>query len=172
VVGTGDIGTHVARLLAACGMRVTGVSRTGAPADAAFALVATVASLPDLVGEADVLVLTVPLTDATRHLVDRTLLARMRGAFLVNVGRGAVVDEAALPEALDAGRLRGAALDVFETEPLPPTSPLWADPRVMISPHVSGLTTVAGVVAGFGECLAAIRRGETPRWVVDRQRGY
>ena len=107
-----------------------------------------------------------------RDRVSRELLSRCRGAVLLNAGRGAVVDEAALPEALDNGWLRGAALDVFEVEPLPDNSPLWTDSRVIISPHISGLTTPQGAIAGFLECLTAIERGATPRGVVDRERGY
>jgi phosphoglycerate dehydrogenase-like enzyme len=91
---------------------------------------------------------------------------------LMNAGRGAVIDEACIIPALDRGWLRAAALDVFEVEPLPTDSPLWRDPRVVISPHVSGLTTIDGAAHGFLECLTTFERGETPRWVVDRQRGY
>ncbi len=172
VVGTGDIGTHVARLFAALGAEVTGVSRSGRGDAAVFAKVATVDALPSLVPDAAWIVVTVPLTTATRGLFSRDLLARCRGAVLMNAGRGAVVDESAIPDALEQGWLRGAALDVFEIEPLPDASPLWSDPRVMISPHISGLTTNEGAAAGFLECLAAIERGETPGWVVDRSRGY
>jgi len=99
-------------------------------------------------------------------------LALRRGAGLLNAGRGAVIEEQALPEALERGWLRAAALDVFVREPLPPDSPLWNDPRVIVSPHISGLTTTAGAVAGFLECAEALARGEMPKWVVDRTRGY
>jgi len=172
VVGTGDIGTSVARLFSAMGCSVTGVSRTGGDAAPPFNKRATVDALPELVGDAAWIVLTLPLTGSTRGLFGRVLLQRCRGAILLNVGRGGVVDEASLPEALNSGWLRGAALDVFETEPLPPTSPLWDDARVIVSPHISGITTVEGVVDGFVECLDAFGRGETPRWLVDRETGY
>jgi glyoxylate/hydroxypyruvate reductase A len=118
------------------------------------------------------LILTVPLTPDTRGLVGETVLRACKGAVLLNAGRGAVVQESLLPRALNEGWLRGAALDVFEVEPLPADSPLWDDPRVMISPHVSGLTTIEGAVEGFLECLAAFERGETPKWIIDRDRGY
>jgi phosphoglycerate dehydrogenase-like enzyme len=172
VVGTGDVGTHVGRLFAALGCRVTGVSRSGRGEPTVFSNVLSTESLAHVAVEADWLILTLPLTPATRGLVGESVLSACRGAFLMNAGRGAVVDEAILPRALDAGWLRGAALDVFEVEPLPATSPLWDDPRVMISPHVSGLTTIEGAVNGFVECLAMFERGETPRWIVDRDRGY
>ncbi len=172
VVGTGDIGTHIARLFSALGANVTGVSRTGGGDPTVFPRLATVHALPTLVANIEWIIVTVPLTPATRGMVSRELLSRCRGAVLLNAGRGAVVDEAALPEALDNGWLRGAALDVFEVEPLPDNSPLWTDSRVIISPHISGLTTPQGAIAGFLECLTAIERGATPRGVVDRERGY
>jgi phosphoglycerate dehydrogenase-like enzyme len=172
VVGTGDVGTHCARLFAALGAQVAGVSRSGRGDASIFSAIARTDELPDAVTHADWIVLTVPLTHDTRHLFDRALLARCAGAVLINAGRGAVVEEAELPEALNRGWLKGAALDVFETEPLPATSPLWDDDRVMISPHISGLTTTEGAAMGFLECLAMFERGETPTWVVDRERGY
>ena len=172
VVGTGDIGTHVARLFTAIGAHVTGISRTGRGDESVFARIAGVEALPALVGDAEWIILTVPLTHNSRGLISRGVLERCRGAILINAGRGAVVEETALPDAFDRGWLSGAALDVFEVEPLPETSPLWSDPRVMISPHISGLTTNDGAVVGFLECLALIERGETPAWVVDRARGY
>ncbi|MBC7894882.1 MAG: D-2-hydroxyacid dehydrogenase [Cytophagaceae bacterium] len=172
VVGTGDVGSAVARQLSALGVDVTGVSRTGRSDEPAFAAVYPVDALPHLVGEAQWIVLTLPITPATRGLFSRDILSRCRGAVLLNAGRGAVVDEAALSGALDQGWLRGAALDVFETEPLPESSPLWTDVRVMVSPHISGLTTTAGAGDGFLECLAELESGRLPAWVVDRERGY
>ena len=172
VVGTGDVGTHVGRLFAALGCHVTGVSRSGTGDGAVFHRLARVNQLAGLVGEHDWILLMTPLTHDTRHLFDRAMLSRCRGAVLINAGRGAVIDEAVLPHALDAGWIRAAALDVFETEPLPEHSPLWNDPRVIVSPHMSGLTTNAGAAAGFLECLASIERGEQPIWLVDRERGY
>jgi glyoxylate/hydroxypyruvate reductase A len=132
----------------------------------------TVDRLPDLVADADWIVLSIPDTPSTRGLVSRETLSRCRGAVLLNAGRGAVVDEAAIPEALDQGWLRGAALDVFATEPLPAASPLWNDPRILVSPHISGLTTVAGAADGFLECVASLEQGVLPKWTVDRARGY
>jgi phosphoglycerate dehydrogenase-like enzyme len=172
LLGTGDIGRAIATSLAALGVHVTGVSRSGVSTHPAFTAVHRIDALPDLVGHADWLVLSLPDTPATRGLVSREVLARCRGAALLNAGRGSVVDEAAIPEALDAGWLRAAALDVFATEPLPATSPLWSDPRVMISPHISGLTTIEGAASGFLECVESLERGEWPRWTVDRARGY
>ena len=172
VVGTGDVGTHVGRLFGALGCRVTGVSRSGQGDATVFSATHTSDALAAVVGTADWVVLTLPLTPDTRGLVNEKILRACNGAVLMNAGRGAVVDESVLPRALAEGWIGGAALDVFETEPLPEASPLWDDPRVLISPHVSGLTTIEGAVAGFLENLATFERGELPRWVVDRDRGY
>jgi len=172
VVGTGDVGSHVARLFSAVGATVHGVSRSGRGDASVFATTSTVSELPRLAGSADWLILTLPLTSETRGLIGRDVLGACRGAVLMNAGRGAVVDEATIPEALEKGWLSGAILDVFETEPLPKDSPLWDDRRVMISPHISGLTTAEGAVEGFLECLDEIERGQVPARVVDRDREY
>jgi phosphoglycerate dehydrogenase-like enzyme len=172
VVGTGDVGTHVGHLFRSIGCDVHGVSRSGSGGDSVFSTRSTVSSLTAIVPKADWLIVTLPLTSHTRGLIGRDVLQACRGAVLMNAGRGAVVDEVLLPAALDNGWLRGVALDVFEVEPLPGSSPLWADPRVMISPHISGITTTEGAATGFLECLAALERGETPKWIVDRDRQY
>lgn len=172
VVGTGDIGRAIARSFHALGITVTGVSRSGSSVDAPFAAVHRTEALAELVGDADWIVLVVPSTPATRGLVSRAVLARCHGAVLLNAGRGAVVEEAALPEALDRGWLRAAALDVFEREPLPAESPLWGDERVLVSPHISGPTTIVGAGSGFLECLADLEAGRVPKWQVDRSAGY
>jgi phosphoglycerate dehydrogenase-like enzyme len=172
VVGTGDVGTHIARLFSALGAEVHGVSRSGGGDATVFATTSPVSELRRLAATADWLILTVPLTSETRGLIGRDVLSACRGAVLINVGRGAVVDEAIIPDALDNGWLAGAALDVFAVEPLPADSPLWDDRRVMISPHISGLTTHDGAIAGFLECLDEIERGETPARTVDRDREY
>jgi phosphoglycerate dehydrogenase-like enzyme len=128
VAGLGEIGREVARLAEAFGMRVLSLTRTAGDLD-------------ELLPHADSVVLTLPLTDETRGLLDRRRLRSMRkGSILVNVGRGAVVDEEALVEALRDGHLRGAALDVFAQEPLPPESPLWALDDVILSPHTAALS--------------------------------
>ena len=173
IVGTGDIGSNIARLFAALGVEVHGVSRSGGSSDAAvFASLSKVSELRSLAATADWLIVVLPLTSETRGLISRDVLSACRGAVLMNAGRGAVVDEAAIPEALDEGWLSGAALDVFEVEPLPASSPLWDDPRVMISPHNSGPTTINGAIEGFLECLGQLERGQLPERTVDRDREY
>ncbi len=142
VLGLGAIGREVARLASAFGMRVIGVNRSGRnPGSSAERVIAT-GELVDVLPEADAgVVVTVPSTDATRGLLDAAALAALpRTAVVVNVGRGAVIDEPALIEALVAGRLAGAALDVFAQEPLPDHSPLWQLPNAILSPHTAALS--------------------------------
>jgi phosphoglycerate dehydrogenase-like enzyme len=157
VVGVGEIGREVVRLARAFGMNVVGVKREAGGDWAAPE------QLGDLVGEADAIVVTLPLTDETRGLIDRETIARMRdGAILVNVGRGAVVDEDALVAALRSGKLRGAALDVFTEEPLPASSPLWELDNVLLSPHTAALSVKENerVVERFEENLRRYLTGE------------
>ena len=172
VVGTGDVGTSVARLFNALGCKSYGVSRSGDGDASVFAAMAQVSALKDMCAIADWLILTLPLTAATRGVISQDVLSACRGAVLINAGRGAVVDEASITVALDNGWLRGAALDVFEVEPLPIESPFWQDTRVIVSPHISGLTTVEGASGGFLECLKAFEDGASTRWLVDRERQY
>ena len=139
VVGLGPIGLEVARLGAALRMRVVGMRRR--PRGDEPCETWPLARLDELLAMADALVLALPLADETRHLLDRSRLARMkRGALLVNVGRGALVDEKGLADALASGQLGGAGLDVFEVEPLPPENPLWSMPNAILTPHSSGDT--------------------------------
>jgi phosphoglycerate dehydrogenase-like enzyme len=163
VVGVGAIGLEVARLADAFGMRVIGVKRDLGEHVPYVASVHPPDELGDLVGEADAVVITLPLTDETRGLIDRATLARMRdGAILVNVGRGGVIDEDALIDALRSGKLAGAALDVFEEEPLPETSPLWDLENVIVSPHTAALSWHENerIVELFAENLRRYLRGD------------
>ncbi|HTN87137.1 MAG TPA: NAD(P)-dependent oxidoreductase, partial [Sorangium sp.] len=113
-----------------------------------------------------------PLTDETRHMINAQVLARARNCWLINVARAPLVDDAAMLDALDDGRLAGAALDVFMSEPLPADSPLWLHPRVLISPHVAGVTSIEGAVDGFLQALRALEQGRKPERVVDMREGY
>jgi phosphoglycerate dehydrogenase-like enzyme len=139
VVGTGPIGRAIARQLTAVGMRVAGAGRVHRADDPDFGTVHGPEERPAAFGAADYVVLVAPLTPATRGMVDAQALRAMKPtARLVNVGRGALVVQADLVEALRSGRLAGAALDVFEEEPLPADSPLWDMPGVIVSPHMAG----------------------------------
>lgn len=105
-------------------------------------------------------------------MINDAVLNRLRNCWLINVARAPLVDEAAMLRALDDGRLSGAALDVFSTEPLPAGSPLWSHPRVMISPHIAGVTSIEGAADGFLAALSALNAGQMPERVVDVAEGY
>lgn len=164
VVGLGPIGVEVARLGAAFGMDVVGVRRT--PRGDEPCTTVAMDGLEELLPRVDALVLALPLTDETRGLINANALTAMRNdALLVNVGRGGLVDEAALCQALEAGELGGAGLDVFEVEPLPATSPLWALENVIITPHSSGTSpgNDGRATEIFLENLSRYVRGEPMR---------
>jgi phosphoglycerate dehydrogenase-like enzyme len=175
VVGLGDIGRATARLARAFGMRIVGVRRQEGGTDRDADEVVSNTHLDRVLPRADVLVLSAPLTPETRHLLDARRIALLsRHALVVNVGRGPVVDQEALTAALGAGRIGGAALDVFETEPLPPDDPLWRLPNVLLSPHTADHT--AGwreeSMRVFVDNTRRFRAGEPLRNVVDKRRGY
>lgn len=166
VIGYGGIGQAVGRRATALGMRVISVRRQQEFGDA---------TIDDVIAEADYLVLSTPLTPATFHLLNRERIAAMRPeAVVINVSRGKIADEKALIEALEAKKIRGAALDVFETEPLPADSPLWALENVLISPHSADHTPDSHqrVMTFFIENLRRYQRGESLENVVDKEQGY
>jgi phosphoglycerate dehydrogenase-like enzyme len=177
VVGTGGIGQAVARRFSALGARLAGVRRRpelGTPTG--FEEVVGDDELDEMLGWADVVVLAAPATERTSHLLDAPRLRLLRrGAIVVNVARGALVDEAALVEALSEGRLRGAVLDVFSQEPLPADSPLWRLPNVLVTPHVSAVSPARfwdRMLALFLENWERYRRGERLLNQVDASAGY
>jgi phosphoglycerate dehydrogenase-like enzyme len=173
VVGTGRIGREAARLLRALDAHVIGVVRTlrdRTPADVDADEIAEIGDLDAILPRLDAVVLATPHTPATEALLDARRIALLpERAIVVNIARGDVVDEAALAEALAAGRLRGAALDVFTTEPPPDSSPFWDLPNVLVSPHSA--STVAEendrIVEIFCENLHAYLAGRPMRNVLD-----
>jgi phosphoglycerate dehydrogenase-like enzyme len=174
IIGYGGIGRAIARRAGSLGMRISAVRRSGRPDDRARILTGADA-IDRLLADSDVIVLSVPSTPATRGMIGARELTRMRrGAVLINVARGDVIDEAALLDALRSGHLRGAALDVFTTEPLPPDSPLWSLDNILITPHVSATTPrfwerEAELMIGN---LRSYLAGEPMRNVVDMAAGY
>ncbi len=174
VVGLGSIGRTFAGVARAMGMRVLGVRRGGTPdpiADEVFA----VDRLHEALGRADYVVIFTPRTPETRGLFDRAAFAAMKpGAVLVNLGRGHVVDEEALVEALRSGHLRGAASDVFAQEPLPADSPLWDAPNHFISPHCGGDDAEANnrILALWSANVRRYLNGEPLQSQVDTRLGY
>jgi phosphoglycerate dehydrogenase-like enzyme len=168
VVGYGPIGQEVVRLATAFRMDPV-IVRRAVRGDEPCA-VRSLDELPAVVADADAVVVALPLTDATRGIVSREVIAAMpTHAVFVNVGRGELVDQPALTESLVAGRLGGAGLDVFATEPLPADDPLWDLSNVIISPHNSGSSdgTAGRVAAIFLDNLGRFVRGEPLRNEVD-----
>ena len=144
IVGLGAIGRAVAKRGLAMGMTVVGTDPTRQAAAAAVELGVHLLALDDVIATADVLSLNLPMSPANHHLLDADRVARMKpGAFLVNTARGPLVDEVALVDALSSGRIAGAALDVFETEPLPAHSPLRGLPNVILGAHNASNTAEA-----------------------------
>ncbi len=140
VVGTGTLGGGVAEVVGSLGVRIEGVRRRPEPVPG-FEEIHTEDRLHEAIADVEFVVITVPLTDETEGLIGAAELAAMdEDAYLVNVARGSVVDEAALIDALEAGEIAGAALDVFETEPLPADSPLWELEEVIVTPHCGAFT--------------------------------
>jgi phosphoglycerate dehydrogenase-like enzyme len=172
LMGTGSIGRSIASLARTFGLRVRGYSRSGQPVadfDEVFAADRLEAFLHGL----DYLVSVLPETAATDRLLDARSLALLpTHAYFVNVGRGNVVDEAALVAALHAGALAGAALDVFDREPLPGGSPLWSAPNLRITGHVASPSNPHEVAPIFVENFRRFVRGEALHYVVDFERGY
>jgi len=177
IVGYGNIGQKVARIAKAFEMWViaTRKSATKQGKSRYADLVIPPSQLGQLLAESDFVVLASPLTPETYHMMSTDQFKAMKkDALLVNVGRGPVVDEAALAIALRDGDLGGAALDVFETEPLPQDSPLWDAPNLLYSPHVAGyiMAYPSMVQDLFVRNLERYVRGEKPLTVIDKRRGY
>ena len=175
IVGAGGIGRAIARLSRAVGTTVTGVARTAREGDPDFGWIVAVDHLLAVLPNADFVVLAAPLTAATRGLIDAHALRAMApGAYLINVGRGPLVREDDLIEAVRQGWIAGAALDVFEQEPLPADHPLWRMPRVLGSPHMSGdfVGWRQALMRQFVDNLRRWLAGEPLHNVIDKGRGY
>lgn len=190
IVGYGSIGRQVARLLQPFGVTVLATKRNVmTPSDSGYIFSEEMGdsngdfvtrlypaeALRSMARECHFLIVTVPLTLETTELIGETILQAIQpGAFLIDVSRGGVVSHSALVKALQNGRLAGAGLDVFPEEPLPASSPLWAMPNVIITPHVSGGSPhyTERAMALFSENLLRYQGGLTLYNLVDRQRGY
>lgn len=174
VIGLGNTGAAVARLAKLLGLRVVAIRANPGPADAVDRVEAPDRLLA-LLPEADFVVVCLPLSPRTRGLLDETAFAAMKpGAVLIDVSRGGIVSEPALLDALRSGRIEGAALDVFETEPLPESHPLWSLENVILTPHCSSIYDGwdRKAMEMFCDGLERWKRGEPPRNVVDPRRGY
>lgn len=178
ILGMGAIGSRVAALADAFGMEVLAIRRSAGSrhkGDGRVSEFMPPSDLPYLLGESDYVVVAVPLTDESRHMIGEEQLRSMKpSAVIVNIARGAVIDEPALIHALKEGWIAGAALDVFEQEPLPEDSEIWKLPNVLLTPHVSGGTPryMERAVDLFCDNLHHYLDGRTLRNVVDPERGY
>jgi phosphoglycerate dehydrogenase-like enzyme len=175
IVGFGSIGTSLARLAKSLGMRVVAVrehpEKGSDVADAVYGF----GDLNRALGEGDFVVLTTPVTEKTRHLMNTARFAHLKsGAYLINVGRGVLIDEDALLHTLRANQFAGAALDVTSEEPLPPHSPLWTMDNVFITPHTAGFAEKMWErhYASYTENLRRFLAGEPLLWIVDIMGGY
>jgi len=172
VLGLGELGAAAARALAGLNFRVAGWSRTPKQV-AGITCAAGPEGLARVLGEADFVVLLLPLTPETENLVGRKVIAMMKpGVVIVNPGRGALIDDAALLAALDAGHVAHATLDVFRTEPLPPDHPFWAHPKVTVTPHIAADTRTASAARTLAENIRRGEAGEPFLHLVDRTRAY
>lgn len=175
LLGVGAIGERTAKLAKGLELRVVGVRRNPERAAGYVDEMVGLNGLHDALPDADFVVLTLPLTKDTHHLIGETELRAMKDtAVLVNIGRGGLIDEQALVRALQEGRIAGAGLDVFETEPLPETSPLWGMDNVIVTPHTAGDTPHYDerALAIFLDNLRRYRAGEPLTHVVDKELGY
>lgn len=172
IMGTGSIGSAVARTARAFGMSVSGLSRSGS-VHAQFDKVFAAARIDEFLSGLDYLVAVLPDTAATTGLLDARAFQQLPGhCYFINVGRGNVVDQAALIEALRSGRLAGATLDVFDEEPLPQDNPLWDLATVNITAHISAVSDPALVAPVFNDNYRRYCNGEPLRYVVDFDAGY
>ncbi|MCQ0989047.1 2-hydroxyacid dehydrogenase [Jiella marina] len=177
IMGLGVLGQDAAEKLRVMGFEVTGWSRREKTVEGVTTFAGN-AGLPAFLESADILVVLLPLTADTRGIIDATLLAGLRretplgGPVLINAGRGALQDEAAILEALDSDRLMEASLDVFTVEPLPSDSRLWIHPKVFVTPHAAALSDPDALAPIVMRQIAAHERGEALNNLVDRSAGY
>ena len=175
LIGAGTIGSAIARLATAFGMKVVAITRRPRDKGADGIEWLNQAALNELLNQSDALVIAAPLTPQTLNMIGASEMAQMkRGAVLINVGRARIVDHAALNDALRSGHLGGASLDVFHREPLPAEDPLWSAPNVIITPHTSGFRQGHwdDVIDLFCENVRRYQRGEPVLFRVQPELGY
>jgi phosphoglycerate dehydrogenase-like enzyme len=176
IVGLGSLGAAVAADCARFGLEVWGTRRrSGVAAPEGVSRLIDQREIRSILPEVDALILACPLTAETRRLIDTAEIAALKpGAVIVNISRGQIVNEAAMIDALSSGHIHGAALDVFEVEPLPKESPLWDLPNVLISPHSASTVDAENsrIVDIFLENLGCFAKGDPLRNLYERTRGY
>ncbi len=172
IMGLGSIGGHIAEVASGFGLELVGLSRSGA-AQAGIERVFAVAGLHEFLALADYVVAVLPDTPATTGLMDAAAFAAMKpSALFINIGRGTLVDEDALVNALQQRQIAGAVLDVFRNEPLPKSSPLWTAPNLTLTAHVAARSWPQDIAAIFMENFRRFEAGQELNYGVDRERGY
>ena len=172
IAGLGDVAADIAIAARAFGMKVWGMNSDGRDNSLADKMFASL-EIEEFVAAADVLILTLPATPATRGMLNRTVLSKMqKHAWLINVGRGALIEDAALIESLEQKRIAGAILDVFDQEPLPASHPYWTLENCILTPHVAGPSVPEDICACFVENFRRYEKGEELMGLVDRSKGY
>ena len=172
IMGLGELGSAAARALVAQGFQVLGWSRSPRALDGVVSYAGR-SELHNFLHRTDILVSLLPLTADTIGILDAATFAELpHGACVINVARGQHLVEQDLVQALDSGHLAGATLDVFREEPLPPGSPLWANPKVLVTPHVASYSVPATAADGVTANIRRVQAGEPLLHQVDRARGY
>jgi len=171
IFGTGEIGSYLAKIFSFFNMKVIGVSLSGSPKEN-FERVVTFAEAQEQLKSADWIISTLPFTNATNKLLNKNVFNHLHNAGFINVGRGATIDEDSLLYALKKGHVRKAILDVFTVEPLPSTSEFWKMPNVIITPHISALTSPEEGVNCFIQTLSKITTRQPLTNVVNIEKGY
>ncbi|MBM3581238.1 MAG: glyoxylate/hydroxypyruvate reductase A [Alphaproteobacteria bacterium] len=172
ILGFGHLGQAAARHLLALGFPVAGWSRTRKQVPGARSF-AGADELGAFLGQSDILVCLAPLTNETEGIVNARTLAQLpKGSYLINAGRGGLAVEADVLAALSTGQLAGAALDVFRREPLPPESPFWTHPNVIVTPHIAAITLVGPAAREAADNIRRLRAGLAPNGLVDKAQGY
>ena len=172
ILGLGALGQACARALVQIGFDVAGWSRTPKEIEHVTCLSGET-GLADILARSEILVLLLPLTPQTEDLMNAATFAQMpRGAQIINAGRGALIDDAALIAALHSGQIGAATLDVFRTEPLPPSHPFWREARITITPHIAAQTRADTASALIARNIRRDQAGEPLLYLVDRTAGY
>ncbi|RJE79490.1 glyoxylate/hydroxypyruvate reductase A [Paracoccus sp. JM45] len=171
ILGVGELGRATAAMLSAVGFPVTGVSASGRPVDGID--VRSLAQLDDVLTSSQILICLLPDTPQTRNLLDARRLALLpQGAWVINPGRGTLIDDEALLTGLESGRPAHAVLDVFRTEPLPKDHPFWGHPAITVTPHIAADTRAQTAAKVAVENISRAMNGQPVRNLVDRNKGY
>ena len=172
ILGLGDIGSCIATSLLPFDFQISGWSRSRKTVAGVKSFTGE-GELPQFLAQSDYVVCVLPLTDATRGIMNARFFAQLpKGAWVINVARGGHLIEEDLIAALDSGHLAGAVLDVFQTEPLPPESPIWQHPKITATPHIAGITDAQAALAYVADCVARCESGRPLDNVVDTAKGY